>query len=645
MTPTEKTRIVQKLKWIGVALMLVTLTFGAIWGVYRLPPPIVDAMLEADIRKQAELWRRRVVLHLSNAEATFSSGYVDEHDAEYLELMPEASDVYRLKLLDETGMVFWSTRTEDVGTTNTSQYFSSQVLQGITYVKQVEKTASEIDGLVLHSTNVEHALIHRVVEIYTPISDNGRVVGAVEFYTDVTEMRSTFIFRVRMLLGGLSALAVLAMGAVAFVIYKTNRQQFHALSRKTRQERNILDEQLRLAREVKLLGELNEWLQSSRSLDELFDMVARFMTHILPSAEGSIYVYSNSRDVLDGCISWNGGDHKDNIHPDSCWGLRRGRIYEFGSSEVTFVCEHAEPHDGRPYFCFPILAHGETIGLMHLRAHSADCETFTLNKKLARMCAEQVSMAISNVKMRDQLHDQSVRDPLTGLYNRRHMTDSLRRGIDRCRVTGSRLSIVAVDVDHFKKFNDNHGHDAGDMVLRAVGAAMSQICDGDEVACRPGGEEFTLILPDISPQDALTRAELLRQQIEDITVRYGERTLPRITISVGVAHYPSHGTMPQDLLRTADEALYEAKARGRNQVFVAGGGNLSVRARDDNSPDATEDAGNDGAPDGMAHDTTHTAAHDMGARDGAEPKAASQPQAERKSDQTEERRPGASDAA
>lgn len=559
----------QNLKWVSVAAMLATVAAGSAWGVYKLPAPIVDAMLEADIRKQAELWRRRVVLHLEHAEATFITGYVNDEDAKYLTLMPEASDVYRLKLFDETGHVFWSTRIDDVGTQNENAYFAAQVMQGVTYYKQVEKPATEIDGLNLHSTHVEHATPHNVAEIYTPISDNGRVVGAVEFYTDVTTLRGTFITRVRMLLGALSTLGLLAMGLVSLVIFRTNQKQMRALSRKSDHERKLMDEQLRLAREVKLLGELNEWLQSSRSLDELFDMVSKFMTHILPNAEGSVYVYSNSRDVLDGWASWNGGDHKDHIHPDSCWGLRRGRVYEYGSGEVTFVCEHAEPHDGRPYFCFPILAHGETVGLMHLRAHSADCENFAANKKLARMCAEQISMAISNVQMRDQLHDQSVRDPLTGLFNRRHMTDSLRKGISRCQSQGSRLSLIAIDVDHFKKFNDNHGHDAGDMVLRAVGSVLEQACDGDEVACRPGGEEFTLILPDTTPEDALTRAELVRQAVEEVTVRYGEKALPRVTISIGVSHYPSHGTMPQDLMRAADEALYEAKARGRNQVYVA----------------------------------------------------------------------------
>ncbi len=320
-----------------------------------------------------------------------------------------------------------------------------------------------------------------------------------------------------------------------------------------------------------MLGELNEWLQSSRSLEELFDMVARFMTHILPDAEGSVYVYSNSRDVLEGCASWNGGAHKDHIHPEECWGLRRGRTYEYGASEIDFVCEHAEPHDGRNYYCFPILAHGETVGLMHLRSAADKSDEFKTSRKLAQMCAEQISMAIANVQMRDQLHDQSVRDPLTGLFNRRHMSETLRKLINASQNTGKNLSVIAVDVDHFKKFNDNHGHDAGDMVLRAVGAVMEQACDGDDVACRPGGEEFTLIVSGHSQEDVITKAELLRQSVEAVVVRYGEKSLPCITISLGVAHYPAHGSMPQDLLRASDDALYEAKAKGRNQVCIASG--------------------------------------------------------------------------
>ncbi|MDA7965636.1 diguanylate cyclase [Ruegeria sp.] len=570
MTQPDRGPLSHRLKWISIVLLLMALAATAGWGIYKLPAPLVDRMLQIDILKQSELWKRRVVLHLANPEVALSTGAIDGHDAEFLSSMPEASDVYRFKLFDTTGRVIWSTRPDEVGTTEDRAFFRNDVARGMVHYIQEIVPLSEIDGLDLHTENSANATQHNVAEVFMPIMDNGRFLGAVEFFTDISDLRTTFIARLRVSLAVLSTIALLALAMVLLVTYRTNRFQVQALHKQSAKERDLMDEQLRLAREVRLLGELNEWLQSSRSLDELFDMVTRFMTHILPEAEGSVYVYSNSRDVLDGCASWNGGSHKAHIHPEGCWGLRRGRTYEFGASEIDFVCEHAEPHDGRPYFCFPILAHGETVGLLHLRAHDGSGEAFHDSKKLAQLCAEQISMAIANVRMRDQLHDQSVRDPLTGLFNRRHMTETLRKSISRSQQTGARLSLIAVDVDHFKKFNDTHGHDAGDMVLRAVGAALEQGCDRDEVACRIGGEEFMLILPDNSADDAMTHAEQLRQAVEAVTVRYGEKSLPRITISVGVAHYPAHGTMPQDLMRAADDALYLAKDKGRNQVQVAG---------------------------------------------------------------------------
>lgn len=559
-----------RLKWIGISMLLITLAIGCGWGIYKLPAPLVDRMLKIDILKQAELWKRRVVLHLDDPAHALETGLIDAHDAEFLNSMPEASDVYRFKLFDTNGRVTWSTRPEEIGSVESRDFFRSDVARGMVHYIQEVVPLSEIDGLDLHTGNIQNAMQHHVAEIFMPVTKNGRFIGAIEFFTDFSDLRTTFVSRLRISLAILSGIALLALGAVSFAAYRTNRFQVRALHKQSAKERELMDEQLRLAREVRLLGELNEWLQSSRSLDELFDMVSRFMTHILPEAEGSVYVYSNSRDVLDGCASWNGGSHKAHIHPEGCWGLRRGRTYEFGASEIDFVCEHAEPHDGRPYFCFPILAHGETVGLLHLRAIEGTDEAFHASKKLAQLCAEQISMAIANVRMRDQLHDQSVRDPLTGLFNRRHMIETLRKSIGRSQQTGAPLSLIAVDVDHFKKFNDTHGHDAGDMVLRAVGAALEQGCDRDEVACRIGGEEFMLILPDNTSEDAITRAESLRQAVEAVSVRYGEKSLPRITISVGVSHYPAHGTMPQDLMRAADDALYAAKDKGRNQVRVAG---------------------------------------------------------------------------
>ncbi|AAV94469.1 diguanylate cyclase, putative [Ruegeria pomeroyi DSS-3] len=566
---TQKAFASWRLRWLGLVLFLCAMVAVAAWSVFRLPVPVVDRMIEADIRKQAQLWSRGITMHLDHLSETFATGALDEHDIEFLMLMPNTSDAYRLTLLAADGRVIWSTREDEIGTLTQDAPFFDVVARGGTHFTLSERPITEVDGLLPVDEPVQTGSLRCIAEVYTPVMLNGQFLGALKFYADVSERRQTFAKRLQLVLAALSSFALLTMCITMLVIYRTNRARFAALQSRSETERTLMDEQLRLAREVRLLGELNEWLQSCRSLEELFAMVSRFMEHILPDAEGSLYVYSNSRDVLDGSAGWNGGAFKDHIHPEACWGLRRGRSYEYGASEVDFVCDHAEPHDGRPYFCFPVLAHGETVGLMHLRAQPGAEAEFSASKRLAQMCAEQISMAIANVRMRDQLHDQSVRDPLTGLFNRRHLTETLRKQLLHCQTRGGRLSLIAVDVDHFKKFNDTHGHDAGDMVLRAVGAALEQACDRDEVACRIGGEEFMLVLLDCAPEDALTRAELLRQSVEEVSVRYGEKTLPRVTISAGVAHYPRHGTMPQDLMRAADDALYEAKGLGRNQVRVA----------------------------------------------------------------------------
>ncbi|KAJ54319.1 diguanylate cyclase [Actibacterium mucosum KCTC 23349] len=585
----KRETIVSRVKSYAVLLLLLVIAAGCFVATRQLPYPIVDQLLKQDLQQESKLWRKRVVDQLSHAPSTFAEKNLTPSDISLLSTITHNSDIYRFKLFDRTGLVLWSSRESDIGTVQSDPFFSELVLNGEIVYKHEPKHASEIDEFELHAVAVDGEMNREVAEIYTPILDNGRVLGAIEFYIDITNRRDIFANRVQLLLAATSAMGLGLMLVVVLVVFRSGRRQLQLLEKRSTAERDGLKSQMRLAREVRLLGELNEWLQSSRSLDELFDMVARFMTHMLPDCSGSVYVYSNSRDVLDGAVSWNGGSHKDHIHPEECWGLRRGRTYTYGNSEVDFACEHTDPDDKRPYFCFPILAHGETVGLMHLRAKEmVPIEGFKPNQRLAQMCAEQISLAIANVQMRDQLHERSVRDPLTGLFNRRHMTDHMRKLVNRIRTHETTFSLVYLDVDHFKKFNDNHGHDAGDLVLRAVGDLLQRSCqDGDEIACRMGGEEFMLILPEVQQADVLKRTEKLRRDVENITVRYGEKNLPRITISAGIAHAPEHGTDTQELLRVADAALYDAKARGRNQVVVA---DLSALDTDPEADEARADA-------------------------------------------------------
>lgn len=550
-----------------IVSVLVLLTVTSAAAIAFLPKPIVEKMIESDIRAQAEVWEARLLRNLEEGAVTFRNGIVSLNDSNHMMGIPESSDIYRIKLFDRGGRVFWSTRRGDVGSRVEADFWSEVIAQGTVVYEKEYKAASDIDTFQgLPSDGIEHL----VVEMYRPIFHDGRFVGAIEFYYDITALYETFINRIQVLLAGVSSVLVVLLLLVLTVVIRTARSLAKTQARRAREDNEGMARQLRLAKEVQLLGELNEWLQSSASLRELFDMVARFMEHLLPESAGSIYVYSNSRDVLDGAASWNGGVVKDHIRPSECWGLRRGRTYKYGKSDVNFVCGHAEPHDGVPYFCFPVLAHGETVGLMHLKSlGEGNHDAFLESRKMAQMCAEQISLAIANVRMRDELHDQSVRDPLTGLFNRRHFMEAIRKAAQLTEQKGIGFGLVSIDVDHFKKFNDTFGHDAGDIVLRSVGKVFEEAVDGEEVACRFGGEEFMLLLPYATLEQTEARAEKIRKDVEKLSVRYGEKTLPKITLSAGVVAAPEHGLAAQELVKTADDALYDAKAKGRNCVVIA----------------------------------------------------------------------------
>ncbi len=342
-----------------------------------------------------------------------------------------------------------------------------------------------------------------------------------------------------------------------------------------RRTRDILAQERARQHEARLLGELNEWLQSCKSLDELYTVVERFMPQLLPEAKGELYIYSNSRDVLEGEVKWNTERLHSTIAADSCWALRRGRSYEHREGGLCLCCDHVVAHGHtsalREYICIPIVAHGDTVGLLHIRLDPESGHGIDALGGFAMRCGEQISMAIANARLRDELRDQSIRDPLTGLYNRRHFVDSLWRQLAINARRGAEFGLVSFDVDRFKTFNDNHGHDAGDLVLRAIGTWLDENLTGDEIACRYGGEEFMVLAPGATRGAARELAERLRDGISGLRVRHLRDLLPPVTISCGVAGFPANGTEAGVLLRQVDAALYDAKRAGRDTVCTAEG--------------------------------------------------------------------------
>src|SRR5262249_21605552 len=174
----------------------------------------------------------------------------------------------------------------------------------------------------------------------------------------------------------------------------------------------------------------------------------------------------------------------------------------------------------------------------------------------------------------------------TELFSRRYRLETCRRECARATRAGQSVSVFSIDVDHFKKYNDNHGHDAGDTVLRAVGASLESLFRNEDVPCRFGGEEFVVILPGTNIEDGARRAEELRAKVESLTVRYLDQNLPKITISIGVAAFPAARAAPEAVLKVADEALYRAKANGRNRVELSGMQSSPPKPAED--PDAAQ---------------------------------------------------------
>jgi diguanylate cyclase (GGDEF)-like protein/PAS domain S-box-containing protein len=328
--------------------------------------------------------------------------------------------------------------------------------------------------------------------------------------------------------------------------------------------------------EVLLLSEMGELLQTCLTVEEAYAVLAHALPRLFAAETGALYVRPERQDFV--AIAEWGAPVSRTFTVDDCWALRRGRTHLVASPGGGPVCSHVGAQALTGYICVPVVAQSEVLGMLHVRATAPDPlslapetdqgagELAESRRRLAATVAEHIALALSNLTLRETLRQQAIRDPLTNLFNRRYMEESLDRELSRAARRGSPLGVIMLDIDHFKPVNDTFGHAAGDTLLRAIGALLLAHTRAEDIACRYGGEEFTLILPDSSLEDTWRRAEQLRAAVKRVRVRHGGEPLDAITISAGVASYPQHGAVPEALLRAADLALYQAKAEGRDRV-------------------------------------------------------------------------------
>lgn len=321
--------------------------------------------------------------------------------------------------------------------------------------------------------------------------------------------------------------------------------------------------------EMVMLSKTSDFLQACRTIPEACTVISTLVQPLFPTCSGSIYITCASRNRLERVAAWGSQRHaQPDFAPHDCWGLRRGRLHLVHQHDAGLRCHHTiDVQPEAETLCIPMIAQGETLGLFYLYAERPD--VLVEAQQLAQTVAEQIGLAIANLHLRETLQNQSIRDALTGLFNRRYLEESLQKEIARAQRNQSEIGVIMLDVDHFKRFNDTHGHEAGDMVLQAIGKLLREQIRGSDIACRYGGEELTLVFPDSSLQETHIRADEIRVAISQLKLSLQGTMLSGLTASLGVASFPKHGANGLALLQAADAALYRSKSAGRNQVTVA----------------------------------------------------------------------------
>ncbi len=336
-----------------------------------------------------------------------------------------------------------------------------------------------------------------------------------------------------------------------------------------RQHESMMKQLEERSNRATMLAKMGELLQSCLSREEVVAAALGFAPKIFPAARGALVLLNSARSLAEVIGSWSECQVPAmEFDITECWALRTGHTHLVVAGDDTARCQHAAGVECA-YLCIPILAQGETLGILHLQSMNEGSHFESAELSLKTTFAGQVGLSIANLRLREALRTQSVRDALTGLYNRRYLEETLDREVRRASRAQQSLGILMIDLDHFKTFNDAYGHDAGDAILRETGAALVKGVRTEDFVCRFGGEEFVVVLPTANLEAAQTRAENLRLKMKELTVLHLGRSMGMVTISIGVAALPQHGKSPKELIAAADAALYEAKRGGRDQVVTA----------------------------------------------------------------------------
>jgi diguanylate cyclase (GGDEF)-like protein len=378
-------------------------------------------------------------------------------------------------------------------------------------------------------------------------------------------------------------LAVASLSLAAFFIFSVIVMFFFLvrdalLRRKAQQDLAVSNGQLAStiqvleehAAEMKLLRNARDQLQICVSGKETYDVAGHFFSQLLPGTSGALCMIDSSRRLIEPRSTWGSAKIPEVFAMDDCCGMRSGQERWRTPEGSLLHCNHFRGDPPEYYVCMPLMAQGDTLGFLHVECPTTESiEGVEHHLAPLRDLLQLASMTVAQLNLRTKLEHQSIRDSLTGLFNRHFMEIALEREVRRASRRNSSLAVFMIDADYFKRFNDTFGHSAGDSMLRAVAERFLSAVRGEDIVCRYGGEEFIVILPDINAEDAAMRAEQIRAGVSSIRVTDRGQPLDGVTVSIGVAIYPHDGRAVEELLEASDRSLYQAKNRGRNQVVFS----------------------------------------------------------------------------
>jgi diguanylate cyclase (GGDEF)-like protein len=350
--------------------------------------------------------------------------------------------------------------------------------------------------------------------------------------------------------------------------------------------RKVLDKEIRGAREKGeqqvltleqhnlesgLITEMGELLQACRTAEEAYPIIVRYVRKQYPVNSGALYMIQDAKDPAEKVAAWGNaqpGQAEHELVLNECWGMRRGRLYSVQDPMTEPRCGHLKTPLQAGYLCVPLIAQGVAVGVLHLRQPAAGAPFTEGQEHLAVRIAEYIALSLVNLKLRDDLRSQAIRDPLTGLFNRRYMEETLDREIRRANRHSTTVGVIMLDIDQMKPINDHFGHDGGDLVLKALGRELLKMFRGEDVACRYGGDEFMIVVPEASLSDTWRKAEQIRDAVKRLNLSHEGKSLGPVSLSIGVGTYPDHGLTAERVVQSCDTALYAAKAEGRDRIMM-----------------------------------------------------------------------------